>query len=285
MRFVNFQRFSYLETGVLLGDEVISLRDSGLESIAAVIARGADGLDSVRSWVRRPPGGAVVRLNEVKLKAPLPRPSKIVCVGLNYRDHAAEVDLEPPDVPTIFAKLPTAVIGPGEPIVLPRNSKKPDYEAELAFVIGRAGRHIPAARWRDYVFGYMCFNDVTARDFQAATTQWVIAKSFDTFAPMGPALVTADEVPDPHALDIRLTLNGEVMQSSNTRHLIFGIPELIEHLSSVFTLEPGDVVATGTAAGVGSARKPPRFLRPGDEVAVSIQGIGDLRNPVVAEPV
>lgn len=285
MRFVTFQRFSYTEAGVVSGNEVVSLRDSGFEDVASIIARGADGLDSVQEWLWRHPGGAIARLEEVKLKPPLPRPPKIVCVGLNYRDHAAEVALEPPDVPTIFAKLPTAVIGPGEPILLPRNSSKPDYEAELAFVIGRGGRRIPAARWREHVFGYMCFNDVTARDLQAATTQWVIAKSFDTFAPMGPALVTADEIPDPHALDISLTLNGEVMQSSNTRHLIFGIPELIEHLSSVFTLEPGDVVATGTAAGVGMARKPPRFLRPGDEVVVSIQGIGELRNPVLAEAV
>ncbi len=283
MRFVNFQRASYVEAGVVLGDEVISLRDSGLDGIAAVIARGADGLDSVRAWVRRPPGGAVAQLSDVKLRAPLLRPPKIVCVGLNYGDHAAEMDLERPQVPTIFSKFTTAIIGPGEPIVLPRASKKPDYEAELAFVVGRGGRHIPAARWREHVFGYTCFNDVSARDFQMATTQWVIGKSFDTFAPMGPWVVTADEIPDPHALDISLTLNGEVMQSSNTRHLIFGIGELIEHLSSVFTLESGDVVATGTAAGVGYARKPPRFLRPGDEVTISIQGIGELRNPVVAE--
>jgi 2-keto-4-pentenoate hydratase/2-oxohepta-3-ene-1,7-dioic acid hydratase in catechol pathway len=285
MRFVNFQRHTYIETGIVLGQEIVSLRDSGYGDLSAVIAAGADGMDALSRWVRRPPGGAFARLDEVRLRAPVLRPPKIVCVGLNYRDHAAEVDLEPPDVPTIFSKFATAIIGPGEPIVLPRASKRPDYEAELAFVIGRGGRHIPAARWRDHVFGYTCINDVTARDFQKATTQWVLSKSFDTFAPMGPWLVTADEIPDPHALDIGLTLNGEVMQSSNTKHLIFGIPELIEHLSSVFTLEPGDVVATGTAAGVGFARKPPRYLRPGDEVTVSIQGIGELRNPVVAEEV
>lgn len=285
MRFVNFQRFSYTEMGVISGEEIISLRDSGLEDIRSVIARGPDGLDAVNGWLRRPPGGAVARLSEVKLRAPVLHPRKIICVGLNYRDHAAEVNLEPPDVPTIFSKFPTAIIGPGEAIVLPRASNKPDYEAEFAFVISRGGRHIPAERWREHVFGYTCFNDVTARDFQMATTQWVIGKSFDTFAPIGPWVVTADEIPDPHGLDITLTLNGQVMQSSNTSLLIFGIPELIEHLSSVFTLEPGDVVATGTAAGVGAARKPPRFLRPGDEVVVTIQGIGELRNPVVAETV
>lgn len=283
MRFVTFKRDSYLEAGVVSGNEVVSLRDSGLETVAEVIARGADGLDAVREWLRWPPGGAVAPLDQVKLHAPLPRPPKIICVGLNYRDHAAEMDVELPDVPTIFSKFSTSVTGPGDPIVLPRASKRPDYEAELAFVIGRGGRHIPASRWREHVFGYTCFNDVSARDFQMATTQWVLGKSFDTFAPMGPWLVTADEIEDPHALDISLTLNGEVMQRSNTRHLIFGIPELIEHLSAVFTLEPGDLVATGTAAGVGYARTPPRYLRPGDEVIVRIQGIGELRNPVVAE--
>jgi 2-keto-4-pentenoate hydratase/2-oxohepta-3-ene-1,7-dioic acid hydratase in catechol pathway len=186
-------------------------------------------------------------------------------------------------VPTIFNKFPTAIIADGDNIVLPRSSEKPDYEAELAFVIGRGGRHIPAAEWRDHVFGYTIVNDVSARDYQMATSQWLMGKTFDTFAPMGPCLVSADEIPDPHALDISLTLNGEVMQSSNTRHLIFRIPELIAFLSSVFTLEPGDVVSTGTPGGVGFARKPPRYLRPGDEVVVRVQGLGELRNPVIQE--
>ena len=217
------------------------------------------------------------------MSAPIPRPPKIVCIGLNYRDHAAEAKLPIPDVPTVFAKFPTAATGHGRPIVLPKNSSKPDYEAELAVVIGRGGRHIPEERWREHVFGYTCFNDVSARDFQMATSQWMIGKTFDTFAPFGPAIVTADEMEDPHNLDISLLLNGEVMQHSNTRELIFPIPRLIAHLSSVFTLEPGDVIATGTPAGVGFARKPPRWLMPGDEVTVRIAGIGDLVNPIVAE--
>jgi 2-keto-4-pentenoate hydratase/2-oxohepta-3-ene-1,7-dioic acid hydratase in catechol pathway len=175
------------------------------------------------------------------------------------------------------------VTGHRHPIVLPKNSDKPDYEAELAVVIGRGGRHIPEERWRDHVFGYTAFNDVSARDFQMATSQWMIGKTFDTFAPFGPAIVTADEIEDPHALDIALLLGGEVMQRSNTREMIFRIPRLIAHLSSVFTLEPGDIVATGTPAGVGFARRPPRWLKPGDEVTVRIEGIGDLVNPVVAE--
>jgi 2-keto-4-pentenoate hydratase/2-oxohepta-3-ene-1,7-dioic acid hydratase in catechol pathway len=227
--------------------------------------------------------GPAYPLDAVRLLAPIPRPPKIICIGLNYSDHAKESGLEIPKVPTVFAKFPTAIIGPGEAIVLPRGSSRPDYEAEFAFVIGRGGRYIPAARWRDHVFGYMNLNDVSARDVQMATTQWIMGKTFDTFAPTGPWLVTADEIADPHALDISLTINGETLQSSNTRHLIFGIPELVEYLSSVFTLEPGDIVSTGTPAGVGFARKPPRYLKPGDEVVVSVQGLGELRNPVVAE--
>jgi 2-keto-4-pentenoate hydratase/2-oxohepta-3-ene-1,7-dioic acid hydratase in catechol pathway len=202
---------------------------------------------------------------------------------LNYRDHAIESKMEIPKVPTIFCKFPTAVIGSGESIVLPKKSNQPDYEAEFAFVIGKGGRNIPADRWQEHVFGYMNLNDVSARDYQMATTQWMMGKTFDTFAPMGPWLVTADEIPDPHNLDISLTINGEVLQSSNTSNLIFKIPDLLEHLSSVFTLEPGDVVSTGTPSGVGFARKPPRYLREGDEVVVRVSGLGELRNPVVAE--
>lgn len=191
--------------------------------------------------------------------------------------------MEIPHVPTIFSKFPNVVIGPGDAIVLPKNSTRPDYEAELAFVIGKGGRHIAAQNWREHVFGYTIVNDVSARDFQMATSQWLMGKTFDTFAPMGPAIVTEDEVPDPHALDISLEIGGEILQRSNTRELIFRIPEIVEHISSVVTLEPGDVIATGTPAGVGFARKPPRFLQPGDEVVIRIQGLGELRNRCVAE--
>jgi 2-keto-4-pentenoate hydratase/2-oxohepta-3-ene-1,7-dioic acid hydratase in catechol pathway len=227
--------------------------------------------------------GRALDLAAETLLAPIPRPPKVICVGLNYRDHAEESKMEIPKVPTIFNKFPTAITGPGAPIVLPKNSQKPDYEAELAVVIGKGGRHIEAGAWREHVFGYMCLNDVSARDFQMATSQWLMGKTFDTFAPTGPALVSADEVPDPHNLDIRLTINGEVLQSSNTRHLIFDIPALVEYLASAFTLEPGDIISTGTPAGVGFARKPPRWLRPGDVVTVTVGGVGELTNPVVAE--
>jgi 2-keto-4-pentenoate hydratase/2-oxohepta-3-ene-1,7-dioic acid hydratase in catechol pathway len=213
----------------------------------------------------------------------LPRPPKIICVGLNYRDHAIESKMEIPKVPTIFSKYATSIIGPRENIILPRLSSKPDYEAEFAFVIGKGGRHIPAERWQEHIFGYTNFNDVSARDYQMATTQWMMGKTFDTFAPMGPAIVTADEIKDPHALDIQMIINGEVLQNSNTKNLIFRIPDLIEYLSGVFTLEPGDIVSTGTPAGVGFSRNPPRWLRSGDDVVVRISGLGELRNSVVAE--
>jgi 2-keto-4-pentenoate hydratase/2-oxohepta-3-ene-1,7-dioic acid hydratase in catechol pathway len=229
------------------------------------------------------PGGEIVKAAGVKLRAPVARPPKIICVGLNYRDHAEESKMEIPSVPTIFAKFPSAVIGPGDNIVLPKNSAKPDYEGEFAFIVGRRGRHVPAAAWKDYVFGYTILNDVSARDVQMATTQWMMGKTFDTFAPFGPAIVTADEIADPHALDISTVIGGETLQHSNTRNLIFKIPQLIEHLSSVCTLEPGDIISTGTPAGVGFSKNPPRWLKPGDEVVVRIEGLGELRNPVVAE--
>ncbi len=270
------------QVGVLRGGQVVLLAGAGFHTSLEVIAGGADALEKIAAFSSA--GGAeALPLGSVRLTAPIPRPPKLICVGLNYRDHAAECGLEIPKVPTIFNKFPNVIVGPGDPIVLPANSTKPDYEAEFAFVVGTGGRHIPGERWKDHVFGYMNLNDVSARDFQMATSQWLMGKTFDTFAPTGPWLVTADEIADPHNLDIRITVSGEVLQSSNTRNLIFGIPELIAHLSSVVTLEPGDIVSTGTPGGVGFVRKPPRYLRAGDECVVEVAGLGQLRNPVVAE--
>ncbi len=252
------------------------IADVGVADMAALAALGFDRLASALT-------GEGVPLSEVRLLAPVPRPPKFICVGLNYRDHAAESGMPIPDRPTIFSKFSSSVIGPGEPIVLPRNSTRPDYEAELAFVVGKGGRHVAAGNWREHVFGYTIVNDVSARDYQMATSQWLMGKTFDTFGPMGPWIVTADEIPDPHALDISLLIGGETLQSSNTRELIFKIPDLVSFLSSVMTLEPGDVVSTGTPAGVGFARKPPRYLKPGDEVVIRVEGIGELSNRVVAE--
>jgi 2-keto-4-pentenoate hydratase/2-oxohepta-3-ene-1,7-dioic acid hydratase in catechol pathway len=282
MRLVTYRKpDGGVEPGMLVDDGVISLAGLGFADMPAIIARYT-GAPPNGEWSRAAKAEPLP-LASVKLLAPILRPPKLICVGLNYRDHAAETKLEIPKIPTIFCKFTTAITGPGDPIVLPKNSTKPDYEAEFAFVIGKGGRHIAAADWREHVFGYTIVNDVSARDFQMATSQWIMGKTFDTFAPMGPWLTTADEVPDPHALDISLRINGETLQSSNTRELIFKIPDLIAFLSSVFTLESGDVVSTGTPAGVGFARTPPRLLRPGDDVIVTVEKLGELRNPVVAE--
>lgn len=213
--------------------------------------------------------------------APVPRPGKIVCIGLNYHDHAQEIGLAVPKTPTIFSKFSSCVIAPGEPVVIPASSAQVDYEAELAVVIGRRATHVDADRAYDYVLGYTAFNDVTARDFQFGDVQWQRGKSCDTFAPMGQTIVTADEIPDPHTLRITLELNGTVMQDSNTSELIFRVPQLIEFITSSITLEPGDVIATGTPPGVGYARKPPVFLKPGDVMEVGIDRIGRLGNPIV----
>ena len=282
MQFVTIQREGYTEPAVMADDAVVGLRDSGVHSMVDLIAGGADAFDRVRRWADSAPGKERFDPVHVVLTAPIPRPPKIICIGLNYRDHAEESKMAIPEVPTVFSKYASSVIGPKAAIVLPPNSTKPDYEAELAVVVGKGGRHIPEANWREHVFGYTVINDVSARDFQMATSQWMIGKTFDTFCPMGPAIVTADEVEDPHALPIRTVINGETLQNSNTSNMIFKIPQLIAFLSSVFTLEPGDIISTGTPAGVGFSYKPPRWLRAGDEVEVSVEGVGVLSNPVVA---
>ena len=223
---------------------------------------------------------------EGRLLAPIPLPGKVICIGLNYRDHAAESGVDIPSEPVCFSKFSSAVIGPEAKIELPPSSRQVDYEAELVVVIGRSGREIPLEKGLDYVAGYMNGNDVSARDWQLGRPggQWLLGKTPDTFAPQGPYLVTADEIPDPESLRVQLRLNGETMQDSNTSQLIFGIDRLICHLSALFTLSPGDVIFTGTPPGVGMARKPPVFLKPGDVVEVEIDGLGILRNPVVGRP-
>ena len=225
----------------------------------------------------------VYPLEKVRIHAPLANPPRVFAIGLNYRDHAIESGMAIPTTPVVFFKLQTAIIGPGEAIILPKNSTQPDYEAEFAFVIGKGGYRIPAAAWRDHVYGYTIVNDVSARDIQLATSQWTMGKSFPTFCPLGPAIVTADEIPDPHSLDIRLDIDGVEHQHSNTRELIFKIPELIEYLSSIAPLLPGDVVSTGTPSGVGMGRTPKRWLKPGETVTVTIEGLGSLTNPTVDE--
>lgn len=254
--------------------------------VADLTAAGyTDSLEAIIAGiplVGKPEAYPCHKLSEVRLHAPLINPPRVFAIGLNYRDHAAESKMALPSAPVVFFKMPTAIIGPGENIVLPHNSAEPDYEAELAFVIGKGGYRIPASQWRDHVYGYTIINDVSARDVQRATSQWSLAKSFPTFCPMGPAIVPANQVDDPHELDISLSINGEVLQSSNTRQLVFKVPELIEYISSITPLLPGDIVSTGTPGGVGMGRSPQRWLRPGDTVTVTLQGLGSLVNPVVA---
>jgi 2-keto-4-pentenoate hydratase/2-oxohepta-3-ene-1,7-dioic acid hydratase in catechol pathway len=225
--------------------------------------------------------GLVIPLSEARLRAPIARPPKITCVGLNYADHAREQGIEPPASPVFFLKSANTIIGPGDPIRLPPNTTQPDYEAELAVVIGKGGSRIPQDRVWEHVAGYTILNDVTARDMQHGDKQWFRGKSCDTFAPTGPWLVTADEIPDPHALAISLTLNGETMQDSNTSNLIYKIDFLISYLSQSLTWEAGDLVSTGTPPGVGVFRNPPVFIKPGDEISVRVEGIGTLTNRVV----
>jgi 2-keto-4-pentenoate hydratase/2-oxohepta-3-ene-1,7-dioic acid hydratase in catechol pathway len=230
-----------------------------------------------------PRAGSLVALSDIRLLAPVPRPSKIICIGLNYRDHAAESKMAVPTSPITFSKYVTSVQHPNGPVQLPAVSTQVDYEAEMAVVIGRRAKHVSKDRAFDYVLGYTNFNDVSARDLQFADKQWQRGKSCDTFAPMGPAIVTTDDVPNPHALRIRLRLNGQTMQDSSTSQLIFGVDELVAFLSETVTLEPGDVIATGTPPGVGFARTPPVYLKPGDVMEVEVEGLGVLSNPVVAD--
>ncbi|HWO49123.1 MAG TPA: fumarylacetoacetate hydrolase family protein [Solirubrobacterales bacterium] len=220
-------------------------------------------------------------LAAVELLAPVPDPEKIVCIGLNYREHATEGRLEPPEVPTFFAKYANALAGDGATVALPASSRKVDYEAEVAFVVGRTARDVDAAAALDHVAGYTLLNDLSARDLQFQTPQWMPGKVFDGSAPCGPALVTADEVAmAPDGIGIALDLNGERMQDATTADLIFPVPELLAHLSTLMTLVPGDIVSTGTPAGVGGAREPRVWLRPGDELLVSSPELGELRTTI-----
>jgi 2-keto-4-pentenoate hydratase/2-oxohepta-3-ene-1,7-dioic acid hydratase in catechol pathway len=267
-----------LRPGALLeqDNQVVDLSAAGHGDALAVIAAGVTNPDKSGAWPTH-------RLSDVRLHAPLANPPRLFAIGLNYREHAIESKMAFPKFPVVFFKLQTAIVGPGDPIVLPKNSSEPDYEAELAFVIGKGGFRIPAASWRDHVYGYTIINDVSARDIQMSTSQWSMAKSFPSFCPMGPAIVTADEITDPHNLAIGLSIDGEKLQNSTTSELIFKIPELIEYLSSIAPLLPGDIVSTGTPSGVGMGRTPKRWLKPGENVTVSIEGLGSLTNPVVAE--
>ncbi|MCL4425537.1 MAG: fumarylacetoacetate hydrolase family protein [Firmicutes bacterium] len=266
--------------------QVLHLQDQGPipESLGAALAEPG-GLDRVAQYVagvlRQAEALKGLTRPEEEVRIGLPfMPRNIICVGLNYADHARESGVDLPERPILFAKLLNSVIGPGESIVLPPESAEVDYEAELAVVIGRHCRRVRPEEALDYVAGYTCINDVSARDFQLSDRQWVRGKSQDTFAPIGPYLVTRDEVPDPQDLDIRCLVNGDPLQDSNTRQMIFSVKDLISFISQGMTLEPGDVIATGTPHGVGFAREPKVYLQDGDEVVVEIERVGRLVNPV-----
>jgi len=250
--------------------------------IKELLAQGPDGLKNAQRALE---AGEAMAVDSVTLLPPVPCPEKVICVGVNYADHARESGMEPPGEPVVFSKFPSAVRTQGDPIVLPRLARSVDYEAELVVVVGVGGRHIAKEQAGRHVAAYCCGNDVSARDWQLHKPggQWLLGKTFDSFAPFGPALVTADEIPDPGNLRIQLRLNGRTMQDSNTSQLIFPIAELIAYISGVCTLVPGDLIFTGTPPGIGAARKPPVFLKPGDTVEVEIENLGVLRNPVVAE--
>lgn len=265
MRILSFTGPTGPCAGVVDGDTVDQISASVLE-----VVRGAA--------VERT--GVSVPLAGLQVLAPL-RPGKLIGIGLNYRDHAAETGKPVPERPLLFAKMPTAVTGPAGPVVLPSYTSKADFEGELAVVVGSVARNMDVADALDCVFGYAVMNDVSARDVQLSEPQWVRAKGADTFAPWGPWITTADEVPDPQSLSVRTWLSGELVQDGTTADMVFGVAELIAFISGSFTLEPGDVITTGTPAGVGVARTPPRFLRDGDVVRVEIAGLGSIEHPVV----
>ena len=281
MRLVTFTESDQRpKPGVLVGDKVVDLSEQ-FGSIRDLIEGGPEFLQVVNDSLKSAPRH--ISLGQVTLQAPILNPPRIFCLGLAYRDHAIETRQAIPKVPTIFQKLTSALNGPYSAVVLPKLTQQPDYEAEFAFVIGQGGKNIPANRWQEHVFGYTIMNDVSARDIQMSTSQWSLGKSFDTFAPLGPAIVTKDEIPDPHSLDIKLSIGGEILQHSNTRELIFKIPDLIAYISSISPLQSGDIISTGTPSGVGLGRTPHRWLRAGETIITEIQGIGQLANPVVDE--
>lgn len=281
MRLASFQpRHGSPQVGVILDDQIFPLNHSAFPDMTSFLAAGSAALAEAAKISAGSQGTPKYLLRDVTLLAPVTRPGKIIAVGLNYRDHALETKLEIPTVPIIFAKFPSSINGPDAPVVLPQDDPQGDYEAELAVVIGRKAKAVSEAKALTHVAGYMPLNDVSARRWQFADKQWVRGKSCDTFCPTGPWLTTKDAVPDPHALAIQMRVNGHVVQNSNTSNLIFGVPALIAFISAAITLEPGDIIATGTPDGVGVFRKPPVFLKSGDVMEVEIEGLGVLRNTV-----
>jgi len=285
MKLATFVHGGATRIGVVVGDAIVDLSaaDPKLPTdMVSFLGAGAAAMDTARS--AQTAVRARIPLADVRLEAPVLRPPKFLAIGLNYADHVAESGMEVPPVPVFFNKQSTCTVGTGQPVHLPSVSPLLDYEGELAFVIGRRCRHVPRDRAAEVIAGYCIVNDVSVRDWQLRTPTMTMGKSFDTHGPMGPWIVTPHEIGNPHALELRTWVNGEERQHSNTKHLIYDCFAQVEHLSTAFTLEPGDVVSTGTPAGVGGAMTPPTFLRVGDVVRIEIERIGAIENPVVEEP-
>lgn len=283
MRLVSFGEAGQERPGLLLGDHImdVALATRGrFNTIRQLLAAGNEGLDLVQALSERPQEDWLKPRRDTRLGPPVTNPSKIVCLGLNYKCHAEEQSVRLPARPLLFAKGQNSLAGHLDPIWYPADEHNLDYEAELAVVIGKPAFRIPASRWTDFVAGYTILNDVSARDAQFGDRKWFRGKSFDSTGPMGPVLVTPDEIADPHALDISATLNDQVRQKGNTSDLIFNIPETLEFVTRNISLAPGDVIATGTPAGVGIFMKPNGCMKPGDTIAVTVEGIGELVNTV-----
>jgi 2-keto-4-pentenoate hydratase/2-oxohepta-3-ene-1,7-dioic acid hydratase in catechol pathway len=284
MKLATFSHEGATRIGLVDGEQIVDLAAAAPSlptDMLAFLEAGPAALQTAHAALAE---GPRIALSEVTLEAPIARPPKFLAVGLNYADHVAESGLDAPKHPTIFNKQSTCVVGPGAAIHLPKASHVLDYEGELGLVIGRRCRHVTRDEAPDVIAGYTIVNDATVRDWQLRIPTWTMGKSFDTHGPIGPWIVTSDELPDPHQLRLRTFVNGELRQDSNTKELIFDCFSLVEHFSTAFTLEPGDVIATGTPAGVGIGMKPPQLLKAGDDVRIEIEGIGVLENPVIDEP-
>jgi 2-keto-4-pentenoate hydratase/2-oxohepta-3-ene-1,7-dioic acid hydratase in catechol pathway len=284
MKLVTFTHAGRARIGRVEAEQVVDLSAAAPELPQEMVAFLEAGPDALAEAHAASADGAILALDEVRLEAPVGRPPKFLAVGLNYADHVAEAGIDTPEFPTIFNKQSTCVVGPGADVHVPRASHVLDYEGELGFVIGKRCRHVSRDDAADVIAGYTVVNDVTVRDWQLRIPTWTMGKSFDTHGPIGPWIVTRDEITDPHNLALRTWVNGELRQESNTKNLIFDCFTLVEHFSTAFTLEPGDVIATGTPSGVGIAMKPPHLLQAGDRVRIEIEGIGTLENPIVDEP-
>jgi len=287
MKLMMFEKGQGQRLGLIEGSTVIDLgAHAGAlpKDLKSLIAAGPGALAQAKAAAAKAPASSKLALSSVKPALPITPSGKIICVGLNYALHAREGGHPIPTYPSFFLRVPTSLTPAGAPVIRPRASIELDYECELTVVIGRKGRHIPESSALEYVFGYTLFNDVSVRDFQRKTTQWTPGKNFDATGPLGPMVVTADALPQGAAgLRITTRVNGETMQDSNTSDLIFPVPRIVALLSEFMTLEPGDVIATGTPSGVAFARKPPTWLKPGDTVEVEVEGIGVLSNPVREE--